>query len=121
MKRDMDVIRSVLAEIEALPEQNFQGSTYTVRQADPIEAQDRVRHMLLLLDAGYLKGNRYNIDGSDALACPELTWAGHELIELIRDRPVWERIKAEVSKRGIPLTIDAVIAAGKALITGALG
>lgn len=121
MKRDMDVIRSVLAEIEALPEQNFQGSQYIVDRTKPVEDQDRVRHMLLLMDAGYLTGRRFNMDGGDAIACPELTWAGHELIELIRERPMWERIKAEVSKRGIPLTIDAVVAAGKALIAGSLG
>lgn len=121
MKRDMDVIRSVLAEIEALPEQAFQGSVYKVDRNEPVEAQDRVRHMLLLRDAGYVTGNRFNIDGGDAIASPELTWAGHELIDLIRERPMWDRIKAEVAKRGIPLTIDAVLAAGKALIAGSLG
>lgn len=115
MKRDWDLIRNVLEEIEGLPEQHFQGSIYKMGMNAPAVEQDRFRHLILLAQAGFVSGKEVFIDGP-AFQQPELTWAGHELLDTIREKPMLEKIKAEAKKRAIPLTFDSVVAIGKFLI-----
>jgi hypothetical protein len=45
-----------------------------------------------------------------------LTWRGHELLDTIRSKPVWEKIKSTVQEKGIELTFDTVIALGKVAV-----
>lgn len=47
---------------------------------------------------------------------PELSWAGHDLLDTLRSKPVWERIKTTAKEKGPELTFDAV----KALVKVAL-
>ncbi|WP_079744105.1 DUF2513 domain-containing protein [Pseudomonas aeruginosa] len=42
-----------------------------------------------------------------------LTWAGYDLLDTIRSKAVWERIKSTAQDKGIELTFDAVKALGK--------
>ena len=37
-----------------------------------------------------------------------LTWAGHDLLQTIQSKPVWERIKSTAQEKSIDLTFDAV-------------
>jgi hypothetical protein len=48
-----------------------------------------------------------------ALIHPTLTWAGHDLLDTIRSKTVWERIKYTAKEKGIELTFDAVKELGK--------
>jgi Hypothetical protein (DUF2513). len=42
-----------------------------------------------------------------------LTWQGHELLDTIRSKAVWERIKTTAKEKSIELTFDSVKALGK--------
>jgi len=108
MKRDWDVIREVLLEVEALSDDEKDGFVY--KQGD---GDIKTEHAILLWRAGYIGA----IDGADldgiGLVSPELTWAGHDLLDTLRSKPVWERIKSTAKEKGIELTFDAVKALGQ--------
>ena len=48
-----------------------------------------------------------------ALLSPELTWQGHDLLDTLRSKALWERIKTTAKEKGIELTFDTVKALGK--------
>jgi hypothetical protein len=106
MKRDWDVVRQVLSEVEAGDRHKYSDSV------DPVATG----HAFLLLDAGYITAiDATTLDGRGLLN-PELTWEGHDLLDTIRSKSVWERIKQLAKDKGIELTFDAVkVLAAKAL------
>lgn len=104
MKRNWDVIREVLLEVEALDAETRNGFSYAEGQGD----EARVAHALMLWNAGFLEGHDVGgLDGENLLE-PDLTWAGRELLDTLRSKPVWEKIKAKATETGIELTFDAV-------------
>jgi len=113
MKRDWDIVRSVLEEIEGLGEQQFQGTQYLYGQTTPTAESDRVRHLLLLHDAGFVRGTEIQSLGDIGIMSPELTWEGHELLGTIRSRTVWARVKTIAATKGLELSFEAVKAIGK--------
>lgn len=118
MKRDWEIIRDLLIEIEELPEQERAGFSYKTDPKKDDAANAKAAHAVLLADAGFLTGaNTGFLDGSRVLLAPNLNWEGHELLDTIRSKPVWERIKSTAQEKGIELTFDTVIALGKAALT----
>ncbi|MGS1035741.1 YjcQ family protein [Burkholderia glumae] len=69
-------------------------------------------HLELLVDNGYVEGVRVlrGIDGHIALGIsnPRLTMAGHDLLDTMRSKPVWDKVKETAQSKGIELTFDAV-------------
>lgn len=121
MKRDWEVIRAVLEEIEGLGEQQFQGAQYAYAQDTPPDKVNKVRHLLLLKDAGFVSGiNAGALDGP-CIMCPELTWQGHELLDLIRSKTVWAKVKKMAKDKGLELSLDVVKRLGKLAIDQMLG
>jgi hypothetical protein len=108
MKRDWDVIRQVLTEIE---EDDQDRLTYG-------EQEDRIktRHAFLLRDAGFISGIDTSTMDGKALLTPELTWEGHELLATLRSKPLWEKIKKAAQDKGIELSFEAVIALAKTVL-----
>ena len=108
MKRDWDVVRQVLSEIESSDRETLKYS----ESEDPVATG----HAFLLRDAGYISA----IESGDLLERElmdlELTWEGHDLLDTIRSKSVWERIKQLAKDKGIELTLDSVkLLAAKAL------
>lgn len=119
MKRDWDVIRNVLIEVEALD--SAQGQTIEYGPASESDEPEKDAHSILLWKAGFIEGiDASDMDG-DAIHAQGLTWAGHDLLETIRSKVVWERIKATANDKGIELTFDAVKALGKAALAAIIG
>lgn len=113
MKRDWDIIREVLLEVEALSSSDGSRAIYGFGDEHfPGEAV-KSAHALLLWKAGYLSGIDASTLGGQAMISPDLTWEGHELLDTLRSKPVWERIKALASDKGLELTLDAVKLLGK--------
>lgn len=113
MKRDWDVIRQVLLEVEALSEEERSRKFYGTGRDYPGADEAKALHALLLWQAGFLNG----VDGStlagDGLLAPNLTWAGHDLLATLNSKPVWDRIKSTARDKGIELTFDTVKVIGK--------
>ena len=56
-----------------------------------------------------------------ALISPDLTWAGHDLLDTLRSKPVWERIKMTAKDKGIELTFEAVKMLGSVALKSVVG
>ena len=68
---------------------------------------------MMLWEGGYLDGaDAGSLDGPRLMA-PELTWAGRDLLDTLRSKPVWERIKTTAKEKGLELTFDVVKGLGK--------
>ncbi len=102
MKRDIDLARGLLLDIEA---RGADCSVSVLRTDANHDAEERVRyHLRLLVDAGYLKEVDRTASG---VPCLRLTDAGHELIELVRVESRWRQAKWACQERtgGLSLTV----------------
>jgi hypothetical protein len=84
MKRDLDLMRQLLLDIE---NRGADCSVSVLRSSSDGQREERIRyHLRLLIDARLLK----EIDRTTAgIPCVRLTHQGHELLELVRDEPLW--------------------------------
>ena len=102
MKRDIDLARQLLLDVEA----RGADCSVSVLRTDPNDAEERVRHHLrLLVDAGYLKEVDRTAGG---VPCLRLTDAGHELIELTRSESRWRQAKWACQERTGGLSVAVV-------------
>lgn len=107
MKRDIDLARALLFDIESegadCPINRLRGTVTTETAA--VETSERVRyHLRLLIDAGLVK----EVDRtSSGVPCVRLTNAGHELIEVARSDVRWREAKQYTrdSTGGLSLTV----------------
>jgi hypothetical protein len=102
MKRDMDLIRDILLWLEARPAQTDEfvqlggeGGDYR----DPSYSDAEIEmHATLMIEAGLLKGPNQQSD--DGVWIISISWAGHDFLEAVRDRKIWERTKQGAGAAG---------------------
>ena len=109
MKRDWDIMRSVLLEVEALnPTQTADFQFFEPYSSLDPEA-DRARHALMLHEMGYLKGIAFQtFSEGKYLKAPELTMSGADLLDSIREQPMWNQIKKVAKERGVGVAFDTL-------------
>ncbi len=102
MKRDLDLARQLLLDIE---NRGTDCSVSVLRSGSNHQSEEQIRyHLRLLIDAGLLK----EIDRTSAgIPCVRLTHEGHELLELARSEPRWREAKYACQERlgGLSLTV----------------
>ena len=96
MKRNMDLIRDILLEIEKQPDRH---NWFSLR-FEGFSLQEIDQHLLLLQDAGFIHLTRKTSSNEDTLFCGRLTWQGHEFLEAIRPAERWDRLKAAMKDAG---------------------
>jgi hypothetical protein len=128
MKRDWDLIRKqltdieeerdVLADIPVKPKWSNQDWVEYEQQLKEFNATEgRIAgHLEMLIDNGYIDG-LYVVRSADGqfsygLNSPRLTMAGHDLLDTMRSSPVWESIKSTAKTKGVELTFDVIKALG---------
>ena len=89
MKRDMDLCRQILLEIEA----RKSGESIEMLQTGA-SGNDVIEHLQLLQDAGLIAArvDRHSRDYS----IQRLTWEGHEFLQAARDDGVWAEAKERI-------------------------
>jgi hypothetical protein len=107
MKRDWDLIREVLIELEALDTHNDR-KDYEIERGKPRDTDAMAEQALLLFKSRFIEGIDANTFDGPAVIARGLTWEGHDLLQTIRSKPVWERVKKIAEEKGIELTFDAV-------------
>lgn len=129
MTRDMDLIRSLLLEIEG-GKRVFYVISHEIAEmmdvdpalaTDPEEADRLEYHLGLLQDAKFVELHR---GGGGAWQIERITWTGHEFLDTVRDSEVWRRTKEAAKTVGIAsisLIWDMAKAYGKHVASERLG
>lgn len=105
MKRDMDLIRKILIEVEACE--------------DPFGPEDKLMingyekkivsyHVKLLCQAGLLEGHELKEVGSFKWLAGALTWEGHEFLDAARDETRWNKAKSLVVEKAGSLMFETL-------------
>lgn len=138
MKRDWDLLRQQMTEIEEgrnvfanVPQRvvhtrDMSWEEFEAQDAEQRAIEGRIAgHLELLIRSGYVDGvtvmqstdNRF----SYALHGPRLTMAGHDLLDTMRSATIWNSIKAMAKKKGVELTFDVIKVLAGAAVKHALG
>jgi hypothetical protein len=118
MKRDMDLIRRILLEMEKLP---MTGGWYNLEIVGH-SRDEMIYHVRLMDEAGLIEAQDLTtLQGIDW--CPKrITYTGHEFLDAARNDKVWKTAKDRVLSTTGTLTLEAMKlalgAAMKALLTG---
>ena len=117
MKRDMDLIRAILLEVE--------GHSLSDRYK-PIEvpghSQEEVSyHIKLLCVAGLVEAMDCSTAADFNWVATSLTWDGHVFLDAARNETRWNNAKQLIKKRGVEVTIDTLKVVLAALARKALG
>jgi predicted transcriptional regulator len=93
MKRDMDLIRNILLELE-----KKESATSWVTISIDGYTDDQVNyHIGLLSEAGFIEAKKY----SDGLCMVRnLTWKGHEFLENAKNDTIWIKTKEFIKEKG---------------------
>jgi len=111
MKRDMDIIRLLLLQLES-GERPKELKKYSLEQIN--------YNSLLMIEAKLAEGGAFNrkslrelgvkIGGNLAedrvVVLFRLTWAGHDFLDASRDETLWKKAKATVMKPAASFTFD---------------
>jgi DNA-binding transcriptional ArsR family regulator len=96
MKRDMDLVRCILLEIE---KESYIEHSFDLDIRDyPKEVVDY--HLVILNEAGLIKVLDMSGEEGVYLRPIRLTWQGHEFLETVRNDTQWGEVKKVMSKTG---------------------
>jgi Hypothetical protein (DUF2513) len=107
MKRDMDLIRSILLTVEDDPGMTGQRFIAYNRSDFPGHTQEEINYHIDLPFEGRLVAGMPNANPVPLIT--KLTWGGHEFIAATKDPDVWQRVKDRlkgVAGVGIPLVLE---------------
>lgn len=121
MKRDMDLVRNLLLEIEG-GRRAFELMTPDIAEIlgedgagkMPREQAELIEYHLALLDEAGLITIQAKLSGA-VWQIGQITWAGHDFLDTIRDPAIWRETKAGAKQAG-GFSLDLLKALAKGLI-----
>jgi Hypothetical protein (DUF2513) len=113
MKRDMDLIREILLEVEKCSSLSGCGIKIPGRAQEELYYNAQLAQEAGLIDARFLPG-------SSDFHVIRLTYEGHEFLDAARNDTLWTRAKEKVTKDTGTLTLEGLKFALSALIKHAL-
>jgi hypothetical protein len=118
MKRDWDLIKTILLKMEDL------GDTSSVLRAEQVPGYDRENvsfHFQLLHQAELIVAECSRTVGGP-LSCHgcHITWQGYEFLDTIRCDTIWNRIKKTAREKGLDLSFSAIKAIGSEILKSVL-
>lgn len=106
MRRDWNLLRSILLRIESEPVPfNGDYNPYINVKDAPMEVvAEWERHLDLLRRAGFVRSK----DHHGYPVAPTLTFQGYEVLDMIRDDTVWYHMKFETDRLRVGMTLDVI-------------
>lgn len=108
MKRDLELIRKLLFELEKYPVKIDPLFDYSIKIKN-ISKEVIDYHLLLMKQANFISGiiqrsiiNKQITVHYDSL---EITWDGFEFLDTIRQNKVWKYLKEKAKNSDIPFTL----------------
>ncbi|WP_026354001.1 DUF2513 domain-containing protein [Woodsholea maritima] len=121
MKRDDDLIRRILLEVE----KSIDEGSPPLMEIQGVSKEEFSGHTRLLVDAGFVEASVYEVlSGPSPFAIKRLTWRGHEFLDSTRSPDIWNKTKKGAEKiggLGLDLMLDLSKAYAKDLIAEKLG
>jgi hypothetical protein len=115
MKRDLDLLRGQLLQIERLADGNDCDLELDKGSTGPLEFNE---HLRCLHEAGYITAHKVPDDAEDYYhyVPVRLTNSGHDFLDSIRDQSIWDKTKSGVAAVGgaaLPVVFDMALNYGK--------
>jgi hypothetical protein len=106
MKRDMDLVKQILIQVEALDQ-----AALNLR----VEGYDQTtvnEHILLCVQAGFLDGGvtQDSMGRAADSVVKRLTWQGHEFLQLARNNALWNKAKSTFKDKAISYSFEMLFA-----------
>lgn len=117
MKRDMDLIRRILLEIEAHEDPN---RTQWV-EIDGYTNDQIQYHLKILYEGGFIDALDASAGGGIEYQPRGLTWDGHEFLDTVRSDSVWNKTKALIGSQVSSVSMAIIQEAAKSVLKGMLG
>ncbi|AHF77900.1 Phage protein [Sodalis praecaptivus] len=117
MKRDWDLVRSIMLKAENLSERS---EVVTDEDFPEVSSELVNYHIKILGQAGLLEIIDVSTLASSAYYTTGLTFEGHDFLDNIRSNNVWSKTVALVKSKGIELTVDSIKTAATIIITNLL-
>lgn len=117
MKRDMDLVRLILLEIEA----QYKSTAIYNLQIDGYDIETIAYHCKILHEAGLISAYKaqYADNRLYSFGVGSLTWEGNDYLDKVRDNSVWRKTKDVITKKGLPLIFDTIKTISTAIVTAA--
>lgn len=120
MKRDMDLVRSILLKVEESPPLSVTNDSF-----QGVEPQVIGEHLQLLEEAGYiealLKRPANGVEPYGLGRVERLTWDGHEFLDTIRDKTVWAETQRTIGEKLASVSFALVTAVATEVAKRQLG
>ena len=102
MKRDMDLVRKILLEVEKAP---YEGGWVDLDIKNYTQGEVSY-HTMLLNDSGLVEAQDLSTMSGPDWRPKRLTWEGHEFLEASRNEERWERAKEIMGQKGGGFVFD---------------
>ena len=122
LKRDLDLLRSMLLKMESLDSSYGIIRLHTFRELCDDDVVLSL-HIQLLLDAGFIEvaDSLYADDMVQDFLINRITFAGYDYLDTVRDESIWGEIKKRLASVGKSASLDIVKALGVAIVKQHLG
>jgi hypothetical protein len=102
MKRDIELIRHLLAYVEQQPAGAYISQ---VSVPDEFDGPTVGEHIALLIDRGLVEGEVYQVKGPSFMIM-RLTWEGHDFLQSVQNETVWRKVLEKGKELGGTLTLE---------------
>jgi hypothetical protein len=120
MKRDMDLARQILLELET--SDDAVGHGWGVVQVEGRPAKEIFYHVMLLAEASLIEAKDCSHTGEGGFDWRpmRLTWPGHEFLDAAREEGRWQKAKKVVMERAGGVSFDVLKAVRVKMATDAV-
>lgn len=118
MKRDMDLVRLILLEIE----DKYSSTAIYDLAVDGYDTETVAYHCKILYEAGLISDYKAQYADNEiyVFGVGSLTWDGNDFLEKIRDDSRWKIVKETIRQKGLPMVIETIKSVANAFISAAV-
>lgn len=116
MKRDMELVRKIMFQIE----DEYEGVAIQDLKVEGYRLVTIAEHCRLMFEYGLLDEYKpISADGTPALTffVGNLTWEGYDFLDKVRQDTVWNKTKDAITQKGLPMILDVIRDVSTAVIT----
>ncbi|MDO5296390.1 MAG: DUF2513 domain-containing protein [bacterium] len=122
MKLDLELFRKLMLILEEKDTSQLRGNVFVLDLTNLADndhnASEIAYHYQMMNDAGFVRD--YNVipdlQRAAKLKISPLTKSGHDFLETIRDKNMWERIKHYLTSNNLAFTIEGIRLFGPKLL-----